>query len=63
MNPIVKKITEIDIGTVLSSFIEASISTIFPLFRYCKNNTIGEMKPNIRATSIVTNILVKSVSK
>ncbi|MGB5848761.1 MAG: hypothetical protein WBH40_09755 [Ignavibacteriaceae bacterium] len=33
INPMIKKIIEIDIGTVLSSFIEASISTIFPLFR------------------------------
>ena len=62
INPRIKNESDIAIGTVLSSFREASRSTIKPFFLNNKKRMIGATKPNSAATKIVTIIFNCSVS-
>jgi hypothetical protein len=62
-NPAIKNESEIVIGIVLSSFSEASISTINSFFLNVKKRIIGAAKPRTAATNIVTIAFVCSVSK
>jgi hypothetical protein len=63
INPRIKKESEIVIGIVLSSFSEASKSTINSFFLNVKKRIIGAAKPKTAATNIVTMAFVPSVSK